>query len=117
MGGQLSLYAACANAKVGACVDFYEINPNVTPDLTSLQAPVLSFFAENDEMGSRPRWRARSSATSRPPANRPRSRSSRVPTTPFSTDTRREVYHESYANQYWERMTTFFERHLRDDTS
>ena len=48
MGGQLSLFAACANPKVGACVDFYGIHPNVTPDLASLQAPVLGFFAEKD---------------------------------------------------------------------
>ena len=48
MGGQLSLFAACANAKVGACIDFYGIHPNVAPDLASLQAPVLGFFAEKD---------------------------------------------------------------------
>ena len=48
MGGQLALYAACANPRVGACVDFYGIHPNVQPDLASLQAPVLGFFAEKD---------------------------------------------------------------------
>ena len=31
MGGQLSLYAACANAVVGACVDYYGIHPHVHP--------------------------------------------------------------------------------------
>ena len=45
MGGQLSLYAACENASVGACVVFYGIHPNVKPNLAALQAPVLGFFA------------------------------------------------------------------------
>ena len=48
MGGQLSLYAACANPRVGACVIYYGIHPNVHPDLKSLRAPVLGFFAEKD---------------------------------------------------------------------
>ena len=48
MGGQLSLYAACANSKVGACVDYYGVHPDVHPDLANLQAPVLGFFAEKD---------------------------------------------------------------------
>ena len=52
MGGQLSLYAACANPRVGACVDFYGIHPSVQPDLASLRAPVLGFFAENDSCGT-----------------------------------------------------------------
>ena len=48
MGGQLSLYAACANPGVGACVNFYGIHPNVHPTIAGLQAPVLGFFAEKD---------------------------------------------------------------------
>src|SRR5690554_122810 len=48
MGGQLSLYAACANENVGACVNYYGIHPDVKPNLVSLQAPVLGFFAEKD---------------------------------------------------------------------
>jgi len=50
MGGQLSLFAACANPQVGACVIFYGIHPEVKPDIPSLKAPVLGNFAENDEM-------------------------------------------------------------------
>ena len=48
MGGQLALAAACKNAKVGGCADFYGVHPNVTLDLSSLQAPVLGIFAAND---------------------------------------------------------------------
>ena len=114
LGGQLSLYAACANSQVGACVDFYGIHPNVTPDLTSLQAPVLGLFAESDEIVTPQVARARDL----------RAAGKQVEITIFEgadyaffNDTRREVYDESYANQCWELMMTFFERHLRDDAS
>ena len=49
MGGQLSLFAACANPQIGACIDFYGIHPNIQPDFKNLAAPVLGIFAENDE--------------------------------------------------------------------
>jgi carboxymethylenebutenolidase len=48
MGGALSLYAACRNRDVGACVVFYGGHPNVTPDLAALQAPVLGIYAGKD---------------------------------------------------------------------
>ncbi len=48
MGGQLALAAACKNAAVGACVDFYGVHPNVTLDFSGLQAPVLGLFGEKD---------------------------------------------------------------------
>ncbi len=49
MGGQLALYAATRNRRVGAVVDCYGIHPNVTLDLSSLEAAVLGVFAENDD--------------------------------------------------------------------
>jgi len=52
MGGQLSMYAACIEPKIGACVNFYGIHPNVKPDFANLQAPMLGFFAENDAYAS-----------------------------------------------------------------
>jgi carboxymethylenebutenolidase len=48
MGGALSLYAACRNRDVGACVVFYGGHPNVKPDLDSLQAPVLGIYGGKD---------------------------------------------------------------------
>jgi carboxymethylenebutenolidase len=48
MGGALSLFAASKNTDVGACVVFYGIHPNITPDLPNLQAPVLGIYAEKD---------------------------------------------------------------------
>ncbi len=48
MGGQLALYAATRNPRIGAVADFYGVHPNVTLDLSSLEAPVLGIFAERD---------------------------------------------------------------------
>lgn len=48
MGGQLALFAASKNARIGACVDFYGIHPNVKPDYSQVKAPVLGLFAEKD---------------------------------------------------------------------
>jgi carboxymethylenebutenolidase len=48
MGGQLALFAATRNRRIGAVVDFYGIHPNVTLDLSGLEAAVLGIFAERD---------------------------------------------------------------------
>ena len=48
MGGQLALYAATRNRRIGAVVDCYGIHPNVTLALDGLDAAVLGIFAEND---------------------------------------------------------------------
>ena len=116
MGGQLSLYAACANAKVGACVDFYGIHPHVKPDLASLQAPVLGFFAANDD--SVPPEAARALETNLKAAGK------QVEITVFEgadhaffNDTRHQVYHATYAQQCWVRMLDFFNQHLREGTA
>ena len=52
MGGQLSMFAACIDRKIGACVNFYGIHPNVHPEFEKLHAPLLGFFAENDTYAS-----------------------------------------------------------------
>jgi carboxymethylenebutenolidase len=49
MGGQLALYAATRNRRIGAVADFYGVHPRVTLDLAGLEAPVLGVFAELDE--------------------------------------------------------------------
>jgi carboxymethylenebutenolidase len=48
MGGQLALYAATRDPRIGAVVDFYGVHPDVTLDLSGLEAAVLGIFAEND---------------------------------------------------------------------
>jgi carboxymethylenebutenolidase len=49
MGGQLALYAATRNPRIGAVADFYGVHPKVELDLSALEAPVLGVFAELDE--------------------------------------------------------------------
>jgi carboxymethylenebutenolidase len=49
MGGQLALYAATHNPRIGAVVDCYGIHPNVELDLSQMKAAVLGVFAENDD--------------------------------------------------------------------
>ncbi|MEX0782225.1 MAG: dienelactone hydrolase family protein [Dehalococcoidia bacterium] len=50
MGGALSLFAACNNARdVGACVDFYGGHPAVKYNWDGLTAPVLGIWAEHDD--------------------------------------------------------------------
>ena len=112
MGGQLSLYAACANPRVGACVDFYGIHPNVQPDLAALQAPVLGFFAEKD--GFVPPSAARQLESDLKAAGKS------VEITVFEgadhaffNDTRPEVYNAAYAAECWSRMVAFYNAHLR----
>jgi len=49
MGGALSLYSACINKKIGACIVYYGIRKDVENKLSSLEAPVLGFFGELDK--------------------------------------------------------------------
>ena len=48
MGGQLALFAATRNRRIGAVGDFYGIHPNVSLDPSGLEAAVLGIFAERD---------------------------------------------------------------------
>jgi carboxymethylenebutenolidase len=112
MGGQLSLFAACANDKVGACVIFYGIHPHVKPDIANLQAPVLGFFAEKDghvtpevagalekqlkDAGKSVEFKVYAGADHA-----------------FFNDTRAEVYHEAYAQEAWQRTLGFYREHLK----
>ena len=111
MGGQLSLFAACANPSVGACVDFYGIHPNVAPDLGSLRAPVLGFFAERDGFVTPEAARKLESDL--------RAAGREVEITIFDgadhaffNDSRPDVYHAGYAAECWSRMVAFYRRHL-----
>ena len=111
MGGQLSLFAACANVSVGACVDFYGIHSNVAPDLASLEAPVLGFFAERDGFVTPEAARKLESDL--------RAAGKEVEITIFEgadhaffNDSRPDVYHAAYADECWSRMIAFYRRHL-----
>jgi carboxymethylenebutenolidase len=112
MGGQLSLFAACANDKVGACVIFYGIHPNVNPDIPNLRAPVLGFFAEKD--GHVTPEVARGLEKKLKDAGK--SVDLKIyegADHGFFNDTRSEVYHEAYAKEAWERTLAFYRKHLK----
>jgi carboxymethylenebutenolidase len=113
MGGQLSLYAACASPeKVGACVIYYGVHPNVKPDLKALKAPVLGFFAEKDafvtpavvhdlekkikDAGKKVEFHIYPGADHA-----------------FFNDTRKEAYNAKAAGDTWTRMLAFYKANVK----
>ena len=110
MGGQLSLYAACANPKVGACVIYYGIHPNVHPDLESLRAPVLGFFAEKDGFVT-PEVVGKLERDLRAASKQVEFHIYKGAEHAFFNDTR-PAYNKAYAKETWERVLTFYRQHL-----
>lgn len=112
MGGALSLFAASRNPEVGACVVFYGGHPNVKPDLASLEAPVLGFWAGKDgfvtpevvseldrqltALGKRHEFHTYPNAQHA-----------------FFNDSRSEVYDQAAASDAWTKTLAFFRRELR----
>lgn len=112
MGGQLALFAATVNPKVGACVDFYGIHPNVKPDYAKLQGPVLGLFAEKDQYVTPQNAREVEAAI------RKAGKTVEIHIYPnvdhaFFNDERAEVYDRAAAEDAWRRTLTFFRQHLR----
>ena len=111
MGGALSLYAASQNPEVGACVVFYGGHPNVKPDLSALQAPVLGLYAGSDTFVSPAVVSAldqqlttlgkRHEFHTYPNADHA-----------FFNDARPEVYDAAAAEDAWGRTLAFFRREL-----
>src|SRR5262245_41882320 len=112
MGGQLALYAGTvAPDQIGAVVDFYGIHPNVKPDWSKLQAPVLALFAERDDFVTPEVARALVEAV------RAAGKSIESHTYPgvdhaFVNDERPEVYSPDAAADAWRRTLTFLRAHL-----
>lgn len=112
MGGVLSLYAACKNPQVAACVIFYGIHPKVNPPLENLRAPVLGLYAEQDshvspaavhELESKLKALGKSAEMHIYPGVEHA----------FFNEERREVYNAEAAADAWRRTTTFFSQHLK----
>lgn len=106
MGGQLSLYAACENPRVGACVNYYGVHPNVQPRLDKLDAPVLGFFAERDGFVT-PEVARKLESDLKDHGKEVEIHIYDGADHGFFNDTR-EVYHEAYAKETWGRMTEFY---------
>lgn len=112
MGGQLSLYAACANKQVGACVIYYGIHPNVSPDLPGLEAPVLGFFAEKDGTVT-PEVAGKLEQGLKDAGKEVEIIIYDGADHGFFNDTRSDVYHEVHAKDTWDRMLSLYRANLK----
>lgn len=112
MGGALSLFAACKNPEVGACVVFYGGHPNIKPDLGSLGAPVLGIFGGKDTfvtpqvVGELDR---RLTQLGKPHTFHTYPDATHA----FFNEARPEVYDPAAAKDAWEKALAFFRRQLR----
>jgi carboxymethylenebutenolidase len=112
MGGQLALFAATVNPKVGACVDFYGVHPNVKPDYTKLNGPVLGLFAAKDAFVTPDAARGVDAAI------KAAGKQSEIHIYPnadhaFFNDERSDVYDKNAADDAWRRTLAFFRQHLK----
>lgn len=112
MGGQLALFAASKNRKIGACADFYGIHPQVKADFSRIQAPVLGLFAEKDAYVTPAAARELESALK---AHGVKAEIHIYPGVDhgFFNDQRPEVYSLPAATDAWGRMIRFFGENLR----
>ena len=111
MGGALSLYAATKNPQVGACVIFYGGHPNIKPDLSTLEAPVLGLYAEKDAFVTPQIARDLEQKL------KALGKSGEIHIYPdadhgFFNNERPEVYNEAAAKDAWQRVLKFFASHL-----
>jgi len=111
MGGQLALFAATLNRSIGACVDFYGVHPNVKPDYSKLNGPVLGLFAEKDGFVTPQVARDVDAAMKKA------GKQSEIHVYPnvdhaFFNDERPDVYDKSAADDAWRRTLAFFRQHL-----
>lgn len=111
MGGALSLFAACKNREVGACVVFYGGHPNVKPDLNNLQAPVLGLYAGKDSFVTPEIVRELEKQL------RQLGKRAEIHIYPdvdhaFFNDARSEVYNEKAARDAWRRTIEFLRKEL-----
>ena len=111
MGGQLSLFAACANHKVGACVIYYGIHPQVLPDIPNLQAPVLGFFGERDANVG-PEVARKLESQLQDAGKDVEIHIYEGAGHGFFNDTREETYNEGCAKDTWDRMMALYRQNL-----
>jgi carboxymethylenebutenolidase len=111
MGGQLALFAATKNRRIGAVVDCYGIHPNVALELAGLVAPVMGIFAERDAFVP--------PAAARKLEAELRAAGKRTDFTifpgvdhAFLNDTRADVYDAAAAERAWGMMVAFLRAEL-----
>ena len=112
LGGGLSLLAACRNASVAACVDFYGVLPGGQPDCDQLKAPVLGIFGEQDP------WMPPEAVRKLEADLRASGKQIEAVIYPgrdhaFFNDTNISAYDQHDAQDAWQRTIAFFNQHLR----
>ncbi|MFQ5792043.1 MAG: dienelactone hydrolase family protein [Acidobacteriota bacterium] len=111
MGGQLALFAASKNLRIGACVDFYGIHPNVKPDYARITAPVLGLFAEKDAFVKPDTVRELDARLKNAGVQTDFHIYSGVDHA-FFNDERAEAYNPEAATDAWNRVMDFFGKYL-----
>lgn len=111
MGGQLALFAATRNAKIGAVVDCYGVHPNVKLDLAGLEAAVLGVFAERDSFVP-PKVAAELEASLRAAGKRVHFTVHPGVDHAFLNDTRADVYDADAAGRAWAEIVAFLRAEL-----
>ena len=111
MGGQLALYSACLVEEVGACVNFYGVHPNASPDLAKLDVPLMGHFAKKDHMttpaivaGLEEKLKSAGKSYEFFHYDAPHA---------FFNDERPEVYDPASSKEAWDRTLAFFQSHLK----
>jgi carboxymethylenebutenolidase len=112
MGGALSLYSASRNPRVGVCVVFYGIHPNVKPDLEALSAPVLGIYAGRDTF-TPPAAVAELDRKLTGLGKRHEFHNYPDADHAFFNDTRPQVYNATAAADAWEKTIAFMRGELR----
>jgi carboxymethylenebutenolidase len=111
MGGQLALFAATRNQRIGAVVDCYGVHPNVKLDLAELDAPVLGIFAERDTFVP-PKAVAELEAELRAAGKRVHFTIYPGADHAFLNDTRADVYQAEGAARAWAEIVAFLRAEL-----
>lgn len=111
MGGQLALFAATRNARIGAVVDCYGVHPNVKLDLAGLEASVLGVFAERDTFVP-PQVVAGLEAELRAAGKRAHFTIHPGVDHAFLNDTRADVYDAEAAARAWSEILAFLRAEL-----
>jgi carboxymethylenebutenolidase len=111
MGGQLALFAATRNAKIGAVVDCYGVHPNVKLDLAGLEAAVLGVFAERDSFVP-PKVAAELETSLRAAGKRVHVTIHPGVDHAFLNDTRADVYDADAAGRAWAEIVAFLRAEL-----
>ena len=111
MGGQLSLYAACVNSKIGACIDYYGIHPSAQPALRDLHCPLLGFFAEHDAYAGAEQVNALTEELTL--LAKPHQFTTYPGTSHDFFNDVRPAYNKDAADDTWQRAIAFFNENLR----